>query len=188
MASPSRYSVLLRILLLLGLVAVTLASANSDVPPTYLRHQRRALERPHLLRRTNDSSLTNVSSTAITEAQRLVTAAAAQQGEYNAYRVANPRRNQYYASNSSEAQAYRKRKRDTEPVPPTLNATIRAAAALLASHTAAQKEANGTLHKIYPQPQNLPRNDDYAPGNNTKRSTTSDYWVSTIKHDGLAPM
>ncbi|RDW60710.1 hypothetical protein BP6252_12093 [Coleophoma cylindrospora] len=168
---------LLRVFLFLALVAFVSAS-SSELPPTYLRHQRRALEKSHLHKRQN------VSSTAITEAQKLVDAAVKQQGEYNTYRVANPRTNNYYAKTE---QAARKGKRENEPSPPTIDSSVRAAAALLAEHTAAAQAANGTLHRIYKQPSSLPRFDDYAPSNLTKRGGT-DYWLADITHNGLAPM
>lgn len=140
-------SLILRLFTLIGLVSLVFAGAT-DEPPTYLRHQRRALEKSHHhYRRSNITSTTNV-----TEAQRIVDAAVAQQGEYNAWRVQNPRRNNYYASNLPKPDSVNaeSRKRDSsEPSPPVLNSTVRAAAALLAEHDANEQASNGTLHKIY---------------------------------------
>ncbi|KAI9742738.1 MAG: hypothetical protein M1818_003467 [Claussenomyces sp. TS43310] len=196
MAFFCKQSMLFRVLFFLGLIALAFASASAkrsaslEPPPTYLRHQRRALENSHHHKRQNASSFTqarNASAFDIAQAQKIVPAAVVQQGEYNTYRVANPRLNKYYSSNSDEAKASRKQRRDSEPVPPTLSTTVRAAAALLAEHSAAAQAENGTLHRIYNQPKSLPRFDDNSASSNTKRAT-SDYWVGSINHRGLAPM
>ena len=179
MASLCKLSMLLRTFVLFFILSfVAVSASSSDLPPTYLPHQLRALERSHLIKRQN------VSSSALNEAQKLVAAAVAQQGEYNAYRVANPRRNNYY---SKQERSARRGKRSNEPSAPILNSTIRAAAALLAEHTAAAKALNGTLHRKYDQPSSLPPVDDDVSSNLTKRAG-SGYWLADIKHNGLAPM
>lgn len=151
----------LRFLALLAFFGFTLVmAAPSAEPATYLRHQRRALERQHerLYRRSNvtdpgngTSASANTSSSALADAQKLIDDMVAQQGAYNAYRVKNPRRNNYYADDLPKPDSVQKkvRRRDDEPAPPTLNSTISAAAALLAEHHANQQASNGTLHKIY---------------------------------------
>jgi hypothetical protein len=72
-----------------------------------------------------------------------------------------------------------------EPTRPTLSPELRAAAALLAEHTAAAHAANGTLHREYEQPSSEKLSSSSS--NYTKRAT-SDYWLQSISHTGLAPM
>jgi glucan 1,3-beta-glucosidase len=151
----------LRFLALLAFLGLTLVVAYpSAEPATYLRHQRRALEKQHdrLYRRSNgtvsdnsSAASANVSSSALADAQKLIDDMVTQQGVYNAYRVKNPRRNNYYAGDLPKPNSVQKkvRRRDDEPAPPTLNSTITAAAALLAEHHANQQASNGTLHRIY---------------------------------------
>ncbi|KAK6075617.1 LysM domain-containing protein [Seiridium cupressi] len=175
-------ALLLRLVAFIGLACIVLAAADaSSEPATYLRHQRRAMEKPHVYKRTN------ISTSDISQAQSIVDAAVAQQGEYNSYRVANPRRNNYYASDLPIPNSVTKkmRRRADESTAPTLNSTVLAAAALVAEHHAAQQAANGTLHKIYKQPTSLPRFDDSS--SNAKRAGT-DYWLAEITHSGLASM
>ena len=100
--------------------------------------------------------------------------------------MANPRVNKYYSSNSAEAKAYRKKKRETEPAPPTLNGTIRAAAALVAEHNAAAQAANGTLHRSYPKPKFAKPTESNSTLN--KRSPSTEYWAANVEKNGLAPM
>ncbi|KAI1295256.1 exo-1,3-beta-D-glucanase [Xylaria venustula] len=173
----------------LGILHISLTLATSATTGTYVRHQRLALEKRHIYRRSNvtDSGSRNVSSTALAEAQKFIAPVVAQQGIYNAYRIENPRRNNYYAENRPHpASAARKRKRSSsEPVQPVLNSTVRAAAALLAEHHAAQQAANGSLHKIYQQPTMLKQ--FVKPSGNRKRDS-SEYWLGLIEHNGLAPM
>ncbi|KAE9377716.1 glycoside hydrolase family 55 protein [Stipitochalara longipes BDJ] len=128
-------------------------------------------------------NVSSVSTSDIAQAQAIVAEAVRQQGEYNTYRAANPRTNQYYVGNSAEARAYRKQKRATEPAPPTLNPTLRAAAALLAEHNAAAQAANGTLDRVYPKPSW----DTSSESNHTKRTSTG-YWGASLGQHGLAPM
>ena len=115
----------------------------------------------------------------------LVDEAVAQQGIYNTYRVANPKRNTYVSRNSAEGQSRKNRKRDDQPTAPTLNATVLAAAALLAEHSAALENANGTLHKIYNQPKTLKRSDVHS---KLEKRGSPNYWVANITHTGHAPM
>lgn len=140
---------LFRLLVFMGIMGLVLGSQSSPPEKTYLRHQRRAMEKPYVYKRTNGTS------SALTTAQKLVDDAVAQQSEYNTYRVAHPRRNNYYASDlpspKSVAKKAKTRRDQSEPLPPKLNDTIRAAAALLAEHHAAQQRANGTLHRPYSQ-------------------------------------
>ncbi len=145
---------ILRLLAVFGLLGFVLAIAAQDAPrepATYLRHQRRAMEKRAMEKKHYTYKRSNVTSSSLAEAQRLVDEAVAQQGTYNSYRVANPRRNNYFASNAENptSATKRMRKRDDEPSLPVINSTVSAAAALLAEHHAAQQAANGTLHKIY---------------------------------------
>jgi hypothetical protein len=117
----------------------------------HLKHQLRSLKSPHI---HHIHKRQNVSTVELTEAQKIVTEAVAQQNIYNENRVANPKRNTYLSRHSSEARSAN-RKRDNEPSPPALNETLLAAASHLAESHAAAQLANGTLHKKYPQPQNL---------------------------------
>jgi len=130
-----------------------------------------------------------VSSSDIAQAQTIVNDAVAAQGVYNAYRVAHPQRNRYISRNSPEARAAKNKKRDDEPAAPTLNATVLAAAALLAEHQAANRYSNGTLHRKYPQPKTLrgfTTTEDEA--TQQKRDGPIPYWVAEIAHTGHAPM
>jgi hypothetical protein len=158
--------------------------------PVHLKHQIRALNSPHLHKRQN------ISNFEITQAQKIVAEAVAQQNIYNSYRVANPRRNTYVSRHSPEAHSS-KNKRADEPVAPTLNATVLAAASRLAEYHAATQLANGTLHKKYSQPQYI--NKFGAATNVTKRAygdagyengaTHGDpYWVAEVGRTGHAPM
>lgn len=110
----------------------------------------------------------------------------AQQGLWNAYRVAHPKRNTYRPMNS---QATGNAKRDNEPAAPSLNATVRAAAALLAEHHARQKQANGTLYQTYELPQEM--GDRSAASTAAKlesRKNKNGWWAANVPHKGLAPM
>lgn len=158
--------------------------------PVHLKHQLRSLNTPHLHKRQN------ISNFELTQAQKIVDEAIAQQNIYNSYRVANPRRNTYVSRHSPEAKSF-KNKRDDEPVAPTLNATVLAAASRLAEFHAAAQFKNGTLHRKYSQPQYIKRFD--AATNVTKRAygdggyddgaTQGDpYWVAEVGRTGHAPM
>ncbi|EON98175.1 hypothetical protein UCRPA7_6324 [Phaeoacremonium minimum UCRPA7] len=168
-------------------------SLSSPEPGTYLRHQRRALEKkPRYIQSnvtvsSNVTGTANVSYSALADAQKLVDAMLAQQSIYNTYRVEFPRRNNYYADNLPKPGSVHKktRRRDEEPVPPVLNSTIRAAAAMLAEHHAQQLAANASLHKIYQQPTKIQRFDETA---EKRKRASSDYWLGSIAHTGLAPM
>lgn len=161
---------------------------NSE--PVYLKHQLRSLNSPHLHKRQNISHLE------LTQAQKIVQEAIAQQNIYNSYRVANPRRNTYVSRHSPKAKSSNN-KRDDEPVAPKLNATVLAAASRLAEFDAAAKFANGTLHRKYSQSQYL--KEFNAATNVTKRAygdpgyqdgaTQGDpYWVAEVGRTGHAPM
>lgn len=96
---------LLRTIFFFALISVVFGSpsrkysASSEPPPTYLRHQKRALEKSHLYKRESTSSSTqNISDSAIIEAQKIFADAVNQQSLYNTYRVANPRLNKYFSS------------------------------------------------------------------------------------------
>jgi glucan 1,3-beta-glucosidase len=156
---------------ILNAVSASLTQDHS----AYLWHQRQAIESPPLVKRQN------VSFSDISQAEKLVADAVAQQSKYNTYRVANPRRNTYQSRHSATAA---KAKRDDEPTPPTLNTTLIAAAALLAEHTAAQQLANGTLHKPYTQFTQLP-NPLVIPSK--QKRTASGFWPSQVDH-GLPSM
>ncbi|KAK6223391.1 hypothetical protein LQW54_000509 [Pestalotiopsis sp. IQ-011] len=179
----------LRFLALLAFFGFTLVmAAPSAEPATYLRHQRRALEKQHeRLHRRSNVTVSGNGTSALADAQKLIDDMVAQQGAYNAYRVKNPRRNNYYADDLPKPDSVQKkvRRRDDEPAPPTLNSTISTAAALLAEHHANQQASNGTLHKIYKQPTTLKRVDDTA---EKRKRATGDYWLGAIEHTGKAPM
>ena len=170
---PNRLPLLVFLFYLLSFVA-----ASPEAKPLYLWHQRRAIANPPT------PSLHNVSSSALAYAQKLVASAVAQQSEYNAYRVANPKRNTYRSRHSQDAQSALHQRSD-EPVAPTLDANLRAAAALLAEHHASQQLMNGTLHKSYHHFANTS-----TPLTVSKRDTadsSSSYWPAQVDH-GLPPM
>jgi glucan 1,3-beta-glucosidase len=165
---------------------VQCAPAQSE--HVHLKHQVRALNSPHIYKRQN------VSSFEITEAQKVLNEAVAQQNKYNTYRVENPRRNTYVSRHSSGAKAS-KRQTSNEPALPTLNATVLAAAKLVAEANAAAQQKNGTLHRKYPQPQYVKKFN--AATNITKRAfgdaeygdaTGDPYWVPNVAQTGHAPM
>jgi hypothetical protein len=123
----------------------------------------------------------------IATARKVLAEAMAQQGRYNRYRFAHPRRNSY-----KPGQRVPLRKRDSgEPDAPHLNVTVLAASALVAEHDAKAQAANGTLHKTYP-PLSYKANDpDASPpssGSSEKRAIENDWWVPAIQRDGSAPM
>jgi glucan 1,3-beta-glucosidase len=158
-------------------ILTVVGASLTEEPPAYLWHQRRSLENPPIRKRQN------VSNYDILQAEKLVADAVAQQSKYNAYRVANPRPNTYKSRHSDEATST-KNKREDEPAPPTLNATLVAAAALLAEHNAAQQLANGTLHQPYNQFTQLPK--PLVIPSKEKRAS-SGYWASQVDH-GLPSM
>ncbi|PYH85075.1 exo-1,3-beta-D-glucanase [Aspergillus uvarum CBS 121591] len=150
--------------------------ADSDF---HLWHQRRALANPPRPRSLN------VSSSELRQAQKLVEAAVAQQSEYNAWRVANPKRNTYESRHSNATYASTQHKRSDQPAAPMLDARLRAAAALLAERHAAQQLRNGTLHKSYSHFTRVPK-----PLTLAKRDTidsSSGYWPAQVDH-GRPPM
>ena len=165
------------LIFLFYVIAVVSASLTEE-SPTYLWHQRRSLENTPIAKRHN------VSSYDILQAEKLVAEAVAQQAKYNTYRVANPRRNTYLSRPSDESTSTKK-KREDEPVQPTLNGTVLAAAALLSERNAAEQLANGTLYKPYTQFTALPR--PLVIPSKSKRQTSS-YWVSQVSDNGLPPM
>ncbi|KAJ5506492.1 Pectin lyase fold/virulence factor [Penicillium expansum] len=99
------------------------ASAAAD-PAFHLWHQRRAIAHPPRPRSLNTST------SDLWQAQKLVEAAVAQQSEYNAWRVANPKRNTYQSRHFNATRSSTQHKRSNQPVAPTLNPRLRAAAAL----------------------------------------------------------
>jgi glucan 1,3-beta-glucosidase len=155
----------------------------------HLKHQLRAVNASHIHKRQN------VSNFEISQAQKILDEAFAQQNKYNTYRLENPRRNTYVSRHSNEAKAS-KRKRDNEPTAPTLSATVLAAASLIAEVNAAAQLQNGTLHNKYPQPQYVKTFN--AATNITKRefgdagygedSHGDPYWVPNVAQTGHAPM
>ncbi|RFU28181.1 hypothetical protein B7463_g8175, partial [Scytalidium lignicola] len=155
----------------------------------HLKHQLRALNSPHIHKRQN------VSTFEIARAQKILNEAVTQQSKYNSYRLENPRRNTYVSRHSKEAKTS-KRKTDDEPTAPPLNATVLAAASLIAEVNAAAQLKNGTLHKTYPQPQYVKKFN--AATNLTKRafgdagyganSHGDAYWVPNVAQTGHAPM
>ncbi|KIM96238.1 glycoside hydrolase family 55 protein, partial [Oidiodendron maius Zn] len=165
-------------LVFLSYVIAVVSASLTEESPTYLWHQRRSLENPPIAKRQN------VSSYDILQAEKLVAEAVAQQAKYNTYRVANPRRNTYLSRPSDESTSTKK-KREDEPVQPTLNGTVLAAAALLSERNAAEQLANGTLYKPYTQFTALPR--PLVIPSKSKRQT-SNYWVSQVSDNGLPPM
>lgn len=162
---------------LLFLLVVVGTCSPLETESVHLPHQLRALNKPLIQKRQN------VSTYDVTQAQKIVAEAVAQQSIYNTHRFDHPKRNTYLSRNSNEAKAA-KQKRDVAPIAPTLNATIVAAASLIAEVHAAAQQANGTLHRTYSQPQYVGKFND-ATGN-TKRATGGDYWVSKITHTGHA--
>lgn len=125
---------------------------------------------------------------ALAEALKLVLQASKQQGDYNAHRVANPKRNEEVSKDSAAAQARRKKRgADAGPRAPILTPALRKAAALVAEHQAKQN-ANKTKLE-YPPPKYLkPRFSSGTPPGHLKSRDSSSYWLQDIKHTGLAPM
>ncbi|GLA11528.1 hypothetical protein AnigIFM62618_005494 [Aspergillus niger] len=154
------------------------ASPIAD-PNFHLWHQRRALANPPRPRSLNTSI------TELQQAQKLVEAAVAQQSEYNAWRVANPKRNTYQSRHSNTSHSSTQYELSAQPVAPTLDSRLRAAAALLAERHAAQQLRNGTLHKTYSQftkahkPLTLSKQDS--------ADSSSNYWPAQVDH-GRPPM
>jgi glucan 1,3-beta-glucosidase len=155
----------------------------------HLKHQLRALDSPHIHKGQNATKFE------IAQAQKLLNEAVAQQNKYNNYRLENPRRNTYVSRHSNEAAASKK-KASNEPSAPVLNATLLAAASLIAESNAAAQLKNGTLHKKYRQPQYMKKFN--AASNLTKRvfgyagygadSQGDPYWVPNVAQTGHAPM
>lgn len=133
---------------------------------------------------------TSQDAEALAEALKLVQDASKQQGDYNAHRVANPKRNEEISKDSPAAQtARRKRAANAGPRAPTLTPALRKAAALVAEHQA-KLNANKTAPD-YPQPKYLkskphPGSSSSSSGLTARDSTP--YWLQDIKHTGLAPM
>lgn len=155
----------------------------------HLKHQLRSLNPPHLYKRHN------VSTSDISEARRILNEAVAQQNRYNNYRLKNPRRNTYVSRHSKKAKLANVMAVD-EPTAPTLNATVLAAASLIAEINAAAQLRNGTLHKKYQQPQYMKR---FKAAENIGRREFGDakygefsqgdpYWVPNVNQTGHAPM
>ncbi len=164
------------LLFFLGLLGAVCGRQVPDEDGLYMWHQRRAMANaPHY----QSPRALNTSSAALKKAQDTVAAAVAQQSKYNAYRVANPRRNTNEPPPKGGASA--SRKRADEPPAPVLTSGLRAAAAMLAEHNARQRQANGTLHRSYSQFRDLPK-----PLNVSKRATL-DYWPPLVDH-GMASM
>ncbi|KAJ5211430.1 exo-1-3-beta-D-glucanase [Penicillium cinerascens] len=174
---PKNLTLLLFLFYLLSLIAAATHRADA---PFHLWHQRRALANHASSSYINASRTLNVSRSALEQAQNLVASAIAQQSKYNAYRVADPKRNTYKTRRSGEASS--KRKRSGEPMAPVLDGMLRTAAALLAEHHALQQLSNGTLHKSYSQLTKMPNG-----LTGTKRDTSSSYWPSLVDH-GVPPM
>ena len=121
------------------------------------------------------------SASDIQKAEQLVASAVIQQGVYNAYRVANARRNNY----RHEAPPSGSRKRDASsngPQPPDLNNGLLAAAALLAERDVALQLAKDTLQSN--------ESTSHAT-NNEKRAasaSSSTWWLPAMSKNGLPPM
>ncbi|KAK8044972.1 exo-1-3-beta-D-glucanase [Apiospora rasikravindrae] len=162
----------IQLLALLGLCSTVF----SAFPNHHLKHD---VGGASVYKRLNAS----VPTAQITEARRLVDAAVAQQGEYNTWRVSHPRRNKDLQSRSGKVYG-----RDSGPVPPKLNSTLLAAAALLAEHDASLQAANGTLHKVYNERTPGKPSNGTKTFTHTKRKDSSYYWLAEIQHTGKAPM
>lgn len=135
---------------------------------------------------TADNS-TKSSNDTITAARQIIAEAMIQQGIYNKYRFDHPRRNSYKPGQRVPIH----RRDEGEPEAPHLNATIIAAAALVAQHDAKAQAANGTLDKSYPPLSYKADDADASPpstGSNEKRAVEDDWWVPAINRDGSAPM
>ncbi|GIJ86242.1 hypothetical protein Asppvi_005128 [Aspergillus pseudoviridinutans] len=166
------------LMLFSSLLCLIAASPVAD-PPFHLWHQRRALANPPTPRSLN------LSSNELQQAQALVEAAVAQQSKYNAWRVANPKRNTYRSRHSDASQPSAQFKRSDQPMAPVLNPRLKAAAAILAERHAAQQLRNGTLHKSYSQFTKPPK-----PLQLAKREiaeSSSSYWPALVDH-GRPPM
>ena len=142
----------------------------------YMPHQERALQHPPPVRTQNYSSYD------LDQANKLIATAVKQQSLYNAFRVANPRRNSYTTRPSSGSHKVR---RGGEPAPPALTEDLFAAAALVAEHTAAKQLANGTLHKPYNEFEGLPKS--LTPPFKVSKRSAGPYWAAELDH-GVPPM
>ncbi|KAK2616718.1 hypothetical protein QQS21_000330 [Conoideocrella luteorostrata] len=130
--------------------------------------------------------LEGTSRLVLNEAQKLVDEAVRQQSIYNAYRVANPKRNRYVLRHSAPAMASKNKKRSDEPVPPKLDAKLRKAAALVAEHHAAQQKANGMPDSTSNPHMNRTQGPVGSP--HVRKRDASTYWLANIEHTGLPPM
>ncbi|OBT71633.1 hypothetical protein VF21_09708 [Pseudogymnoascus sp. 05NY08] len=158
---------------------IVLASASGETvpPPTYLRHQLRALASSPAYKSQN------ATAGQILKANKLVEESIAQQSLYNTYRVENPIRNSYVSEHSAQAKVFNRNKVSV-PVRPTLNSTVLAAAKLLAERDAAAQHRNGTLHKAYRKPKHIHKDD----GSAIEKRQVDYYWVEEIAHTGRSPL
>lgn len=160
-----------------GKVGATTTSSSAVAIPTPLAHRSsRAPVRHQALHRRQ-----NVTDSALAAARKIVRDAQAEAGARNLDRLANPRRNTYDKRNNTAA-ALKARAEDIATY--TVNATVAAAAALVAEADA----ANGTLNK----PLNFP--DKYAKYLNKTTASTSGFgkrdttwWMENVDHNGLMP-
>ncbi|OBT68746.1 hypothetical protein VE03_02225 [Pseudogymnoascus sp. 23342-1-I1] len=174
----SYYSSFARSILLLFLLyyvgAIASPSEDSKPPPTFLKHQLRALQSKP------EYKSQNATQNDVIKANKLVADAIAQQGRYNTYRVENPVRNTYISRFSTRAKD-EKRSKSRYP-PPLFNSTVLAAARLLAERDAAAQHSNGTLHRAYRNPKKEEETLDLG-----KRAADT-YWVEEIAHTGRSPI
>ncbi|WPH01345.1 glycoside hydrolase family 55 protein, protein [Acrodontium crateriforme] len=130
-------------------------------------------------------NLTHKNST-IQEAERLIAAAVEQQSIYNAFRVANPRRNNYRHDPKPNSSKLRRDSYDG-PAPPSLNETVLAAAALIAEVDALSQLANGTYNNDTRLASQIL--ETLTPSDHGKRHAEADgYWLPELSGDGLPPM
>lgn len=127
----------------------------------------------------------NMSKSDLAAARSLVLGAQEEAGVRNAYRLANPRRNNYNSEDKSP-EALKRRAEDIETY--TVNSTVAAAASFVAEYDAISKALNGTLHKDYSIPvkyQKYTNSSGPSTGQFGKRATP--YWMETIAKEGKVP-
>lgn len=127
----------------------------------------------------------SANSTRLERARQIVRLAQQEADARNQQRFANPRVNNYYDRHGSGA----KRARALDSVSLRINATVTAAAAILAE----ANEANATTvdHSKYTLPPNIASKISQLDGDSylAKRSPpgSKSFWMESIAHDGLVP-
>ena len=119
----------------------------------------------------------NMSASQLTAAEALIGEVRDAQNKYNAYRVANPRRNDNGSGSTPDSQKFGKR--DASVPIPVLNSTVKEALVLIGERDARAKAANGTLYRDYTRM--YPPNYQVPPNAKDKRSTST-WWMPNVDH------